>query len=151
MKTIRRFPLRKWVTLGLAVAMGGAVPGIATAQSTTERIQELERRLERSLKTIEELATRVKELEARTGPRAEPAPAAPEVDEHHERRIPGAASAVPPPPTILKGFADVGANFSGNRGNKGFIDGSLDIYLTPQLSANVKSVIELVFEHDSGG
>jgi hypothetical protein len=48
---------------------------------------------------------------------------------------------------LLKGFADVGANFSGNRGNKGFFDGSLDFYLTPQLSANVKSVIELVFEH----
>ena len=72
MKTIRRFPLRKWVTLGLAAAMGSAVPGIATAQSTTERIQELERRLEQSFKTIEELATRVKELEARTVPRAEP-------------------------------------------------------------------------------
>jgi len=73
MRIIARFPLRKWVTLGLAVAMGSAVPDIAAAQSTTERIQELERRLEQSLKTIEELATRVKELEARTVPRAEPA------------------------------------------------------------------------------
>ena len=55
------------------------------------------------------------------------------------------------PPTALRGFADVGAGFSGNRGNKGFINGSLDFYLTPQLSANVKSVIELVFEHDDRG
>src|SRR6266513_2263593 len=66
----------------------------------------------------------------------------------HEGRIPvGGESA--PQPTLLKGFADVGANFSGKGGNKGFIDGSLDFYLTPQLSANVKTVIELVFEHDS--
>ncbi len=151
MKTIRRFPLRKWVILGLAAAMGSAVPGIASAQSTTERIQELERRLEQSLKTIEELATRVKELEARTVPRAEPAPAPAEVEEHHERRLPGAASAVPPPPTLLKGFADVGANFSGHRGNKGFFDGSVDFYLTPQLTENIRSVIELVFEHNDRG
>jgi len=65
----------------------------------------------------------------------------------HEGRIPvGGESA--PQPTLLKGFADVGANFSGKGGNKGFIDGSVDFYLTPQLSANVKTVIELVFEHE---
>jgi len=69
-------------------------------------------------------------------------------EHEHERRVPEIGGETPPLPTLLKGFADVGANFSGNRGNKGFFDGSVDFYLTPQLSANVKTVIELVFEHE---
>ena len=149
----RRIGPAKLLTLGLAVAMSSALPDIAAAQSTNERIQELERKLERSLKTIEELAARVRELEARKAPLAEPAPAAPQAEEHHDRRFPAAAGAAPtpPPPTLLRGFADVGANFFGNRGNKGFIEGSVDFYLTPQLTENIRAVMELVFEHDDAG
>lgn len=149
MSQIRRLQLQSLAVLGLAVALGGAVPRTATAQSDPERIRELERKQQQSLKTIEELARRLKELEARTAPA--PAPTIPPVEEHHERKVPEIGAEPPPPPTLLKGFADVGANFSGNRGNKGFFDGSVDFYLTPQLSANIKSVIELVFEHDKTG
>ena len=56
------------------------------------------------------------------------------------------------PPTPLRAFLDVGAGFSGqSSGNKGFSVGSLDFYLTPQLTTNIKAVIELVFEHESTG
>jgi hypothetical protein len=125
--------------------------GTAAAQSEPERVRELERKLEQNLRTIEGLSNRVKELETRAPARSEPAPTAPPGEEHHERRVPDLGAETPAPPTLLKGFADVGANFSGNRGNKGFIDDSIDFYLTPQLSTNIKSVIELVFEHDNAG
>jgi len=144
-----RRPFPSLIFLGLMTAMGGAAPGISFAQSDAERIRALERKLEQSLKTIENMGARLKEVEARTTPGPDVSPAAPPAEQHeHERRTSEAGVAAPQAPTLLKGFADVGANFSGNRGNKGFIDGSLDFYLTPQLSSNVKSVIELVFEHD---
>jgi len=144
----KRFPLQEWVFLGLAVALGSAVPGATFAQSDTERIRDLERKLEQSLKTIEGLSNRLKEVEARTPMRPESAPPSQAQEHEHERRIPEIGGETPPPPTLLKGFADVGANFAGNGGKKGFFDGSLDFYLTPQLSPNIKSVIELVFEHE---
>ena len=141
----------KGLALALAVV---AAAGCATAiaQSDDQRLRELERRLEESRKTIEELKARVNELEARTpapaaAPAARAAPTAPA--EEHEHRMP-AGSAVQPP-TPLRAFLDVGANFSGHGGNKGFSLGALDFYLTPQLTTNIKSVIELVFEHDKLG
>lgn len=154
--------LQKLIFLALMVAMGGAVPGVSHAQSDTERIKELERKLEQSIKTIQDFATRLQELENRPGVRsdtaaaAQSAPPAPQVGEQHEResRVPtevGAALPPPIPPIVLKGFADVGAIWSGNDGNKGFVNGSFGLYLTPQLSANIKSLIELVFERDSAG
>lgn len=146
-KPRRRSP--SLIFLGLMTAMGGAAPGISFAQSDAERIRALERKLEQSLKTIEDMGARLNELETRATPGPNVSPAAPPAEQHeHERRTSEAGVAASQAPTLLKGFADVGANFSGNRGNKGFIDGSLDFYLTPQLSSNVKSVIELVFEHD---
>ena len=146
-----RFPLRGLIFLGLTATIASAVPGVSFGQSDAERIRELERKLERSLKTIEGLSDRLKEIESRTPLRPGSAPPS-QVQEHeHERSIPGIGGETPPPPTLLKGFADVGANFLGNGGNKGFFDGSVDFYLTPQLSSNVKTVIELVFEHEKTG
>jgi hypothetical protein len=144
-------PLQKLVFLALVVVMGSAAPGVTLAQSDTERIRELERKLEQSRRTIEELAARLKELEARIATRPDAAPAAPPVEEHHERRVTEAGAPSAQAPTFLRGFADVGAGYSGNHGNKGFTIGSLDFYLTPRLSENIKSVIELVFEHDAAG
>ncbi|HEV2008307.1 MAG TPA: hypothetical protein VGQ88_06230, partial [Burkholderiales bacterium] len=59
--------LQKSIFIALMVAMGGAVSGVSHAQSDTERIKELERKLEQSAKTIEDFAARLKELENRTG------------------------------------------------------------------------------------
>jgi hypothetical protein len=142
-----RRPSHPLIFVGL-MTVCGAAPGISFAQSDAERIRALERKLEQSLKTIEDLGARLNELETRTPPSQDVGPA-PAAEQHeHGRRISDPGVAAPQAPTLLRGFADVGANFSGNRGNKGFFDGSLDFYLTPQLSSNVKSVIELVFEHD---
>jgi hypothetical protein len=52
---------------------------------------------------------------------------------------------------VLHGFADVGAGVSSGDGGSGFANGSVDFYLTPQLSTRVKSLIELVFEYDADG
>lgn len=149
--TCSSFPSPKGFFLGLAVALGGAISGASLAQSDTDRIRELERKLEQSQKTVEGLSKRLRDVEmgAPAGPQSV---LPPQFEEHpHDRRVPEMRDAPPPPPTLLKGFADVGANFSRNGGNKGFFDGSLDFYLTPQLSSNVKSVIELVFEHEKTG
>ena len=146
-----RFPLRKLIFVGLTATIASAVPGVSFGQSDAERIRELERKLDRSLKTIEDLSNRLKDVETRTPVRSESAPPSPAQEHEHERRIPEIGSETSSLPTLLKGFADVGANFVGNGGNKGFFDGSVDFYLTPQLSSNIKTVIELVFEHDSTG
>jgi hypothetical protein len=180
--TNRRWPgvadraaaLPRQVIATFIVAIGCIVPAVGEAQSDNDRIRELERKLEQSLKTIDELAARVKELEARSGARPEAAPtaapaapaAAPaamsaaEDHDHARRAAPDLGSAIGLPPTVLKGFADVGIGYTsgsysangirdfGIGGNRGFLVGSLDFYLTPRLSENVKSVIELVFEHD---
>jgi hypothetical protein len=171
----RAIALRRRSFAVLVLAIGCTIPAVSGAQSETDRIRELERKLEQSLKKIDELATRVKELEGRADAHPDKttvaapatAPAAPAQDEHeHERRAPtDLGSAIGLPPTVLKGFANVGAVYTsgdyssdgirqfGVGGNRGFLVGSLDFYLTPRLSENVKSVIELVFEHDinSGG
>jgi hypothetical protein len=141
------------------------ISGAGHAQTDAERIKELERKLEQSLKTIDALGARVKELENRVGTTSGGAPAPPpasgvtaappaqEFDEHdHMRRTPMEASAPFLSPTVLRGFADVGGGYTnGGSDKKGFVIGSLDFYLTPRLSENVKSVIELVFEHDING
>jgi hypothetical protein len=113
----------------------------ALAQPDGQRLHELERQVEGSRRTIEELKGRVTELEARTTSTDAPA--------EHEHRI-GIGLLLPPTP--LRAFLDVGAGFSGeSAGNKGFSVGALDFYLTPQLTANIKAVIELVFEHERTG
>lgn len=67
------------------------------------------------------------------------------------------ASETPPPATSgaslgnLHGFADIGAGVTSGDGGSGFSNGSLDFYLTPQLSTRVKSLVELVFEYDAEG
>src|SRR2546421_5685695 len=99
--------LGKWVFLALAATLCSSVPGISIAQTDTERIKELERKLERSLKTIEGLSNRLKELEARAPGRQEAAPTSPAGEHEHESRVPVIGGETLPPPTLLKGFADV--------------------------------------------
>jgi hypothetical protein len=114
-----------------AMACGGA-----RAQTDDARLRELERRLDETNRALEE-------LKAEQGRAAQ---AAPPAAEEHEHRMPGAGAIQPPTP--LRAFLDVGADFSNHDGeNKGFALGSLDFYLTPQLTTNIKAVVELVFEH----
>ena len=162
----RNRSLPRSILPAIGIALGCMFSGASHAQTDAERIKELERKLEQSLKTIEALGARVKELENRVGGSSDGAPAAPpspatatagaagESAEHEHARkpTPDAGAAAFQPPIVLRGFADVGAGYTSESGkNKGFVDGSLDFYLTPRLSENVKSVIELVFEHDING
>jgi hypothetical protein len=146
--------------------------GIAHAQSESDQIRELERRLDRSLEQIDQLTRRVNELEKAAGPTgAAPAPAAappvpaPPVPPAQSARLDAlersvtemamgheehGALGVP-----LHGFADTGYEYTqrpredNRRG--GFILGNMDFFFTPNFN-RVKMLAELNFEvNDEGG
>jgi hypothetical protein len=134
-----------------------AAPALADAQS--DRVDALERRLERSAQLIEQLTARLAALENGKAPVAA-APAAEsdkaivalqdsvnQITAGLNRR--GADSGVP-----LHGFADVGAGWSSGADPvrlRGFNGGLLDLYLTPQLGDRVKGLIELAVEYGEDG
>ena len=155
--------------IGAIVGIMAATPALAQAQrSPTERIDELERKLEQSLKQIEQLSTEVSRLRT-----TKPAPAGPAADvnervtqqavkiEGLERQIDqinesNASRGLKLAGVPLHGFADIGAGASrqSNRyqtGPKGFTVGSFSLYLTPEFGERVKSLVELVFEVDRHG
>jgi uncharacterized coiled-coil protein SlyX len=51
----------------------------------------------------------------------------------------------------LHGFADVGGGYSSSGHPSGFGVGNLDLYMTPKLGGQVRSLFELVFEYDRVG
>ncbi|TAN52339.1 MAG: hypothetical protein EPN21_04225 [Methylococcaceae bacterium] len=51
----------------------------------------------------------------------------------------------------LHGFADAGGAYSSSGSPQGFGVGSLDLYITPKLGGQVRSLAELVFEYDQFG
>lgn len=51
----------------------------------------------------------------------------------------------------LHGFADVGGGYSSSGHPTGFGVGSIDLYMTPKLGGNVRTLMELVFEYDRVG
>ena len=147
-----------------------AAPSLALAQkSPTERIDELEKKLEQSLKQIEQLGIEVTRLRA-----AQPAPVAPvdvgvnervtqqgakieglerQVEQINESTAARGLRLVGVP---LHGFADIGLGTSrqSNRyqtGPKGFSLGNFSLYLTPEFGDRVKSLVEVVFEVDRNG
>ncbi|HZX31130.1 MAG TPA: hypothetical protein VFF03_07240 [Rhodocyclaceae bacterium] len=147
---------RQSACLGLA---GILLAGPALADDAA-RIRELEKKLERSMQRIDELSAKVQRLEQ--GATA----AAPAADQEArvealERRVgqlgDGISRRVLEDNTLLRGFADVGAGYSGEnnpsfgRGRKGFGVGNLDLYLTPQIGERVRSLVELNFEVGEDG
>jgi hypothetical protein len=142
----------------------------AHAQSDAERIQDLERKLEKSMQLIERLNARVGELEREQKPRtAAPAvpaaPAAPLAPAQEariqalERDVTQLAASRPSEVTVagvpLHGFTDVDYERSGRPTSdgrtSGFTLGNLDFYLTPTFG-RVKMLGELNFEvNDEGG
>lgn len=153
--------------LAAAFALSSAWVAPAAAATEAERIAALERHLERSLDQIRQLAARVAQLESERGAASAPAwgdaaPATRAKVEAHERSIgalqdsvsqiaEGLSRGTGDNGLPLHGFVDVGAGWS--RGNdpqrqRGFTGGSLDLYLTPQVGARVKSLIELVLEFE---
>ena len=127
-----------------------------------ERIKSLEERLERSQQLIEQLSARLAELE-RASKAAPAKPATPPADRHdpapevarlQESVNQMSASlgqrngdtGVP-----LHGFADVGAAWSSGADPaklRGFSVGTLDLYLTTQVSDRVKALAEIAFEFE---
>lgn len=146
------------MTSGLAAALSLGVASYAHAaadqppadrrlermiESLTSRIEQLERLLE---------ASRVRETTA--------APASPaQSGDLQAARPRSTAEALDPPPASagfdspdhglpLHGFADVGAAQTRHAQpgqHAGFAVGSLDLYLTPELGANVKTMVEVNF------
>ena len=133
------------------------------AQSEGERIAELEKKLEKSMALIEQLSSRLSQVEgAKTTQPAQNASAekiatqGERIDQLEKTLVQVSENSakrhdlgVP-----LHGFADVGYAHSSNDANNrqgGFALGTLDIYLTPEFGDRVKSIIELAFEYDTDG
>jgi hypothetical protein len=164
-------------TVLIPVLLAALWPIAALGQTDSQRILELEQRLDQSMRVIDALSAKVRELEARLPPAgseskpppsagassqpspaasSQPSPATPPVrmaDDHdHGASRPAPTESLLSAPGALRGFADVGAGYSDNsNANKGFTVGSLDLYLTPQLGERVRALAELVFEVDENG
>jgi hypothetical protein len=144
----------------MAIALGS---GAAQAQSLEEgeRIRELERKLEQSMKLIEQLAKRVNELERGAAPRPAPVPAVPPAQ---EARIEAIEKSIAQMGTgqesraergvAIHGFTDAGYEHStmprADTRRAGFALGNLDFFITPNFG-RVKLLAELNFEVDEGG
>ncbi len=124
------------------------------------RLKELEGRLDASLKTLQALQKRVEQLEGKGG-----APAAVgaewgariETVERSVAQIEAASAAAAQADTGLPihGFADVGGGLRNKAAAastpRGFTMGVFDLYMTPQISSQVKGLIEIAFEYDEDG
>jgi hypothetical protein len=133
------------------------------AQTESERIAELEKKLEKSLVLIEQLSNRLSQVEgnkatvpAQNAISEKIATQDNRIDQLEKNIVQVSENSakhrdlgVP-----LHGFADVGYAHSSNdpNGRKGgFTLGNLDIYLTPEFGDRVKSIVELVFEYGAEG
>ncbi len=151
--------------LGATLAVGLASTAMAT-EPTAETVKSLEQKLDQSLKMIDALAARVKELEAKQGQAAaQAAPAAAPAAAVADERLQSVEQKVAQIETAnaarrgddtglpIHGFADV------NVGNhnpyhpyfKGASLNNLDFYLTPKLGDKLVSLFELNVEVGSDG
>lgn len=133
------------------------------APSETDRIAELENKLEKSLALIEQLSTRLSQVEdskmtlPAQNPSAETTATQDSRIDQLEKHIVQVSENSAKRNDIglpLHGFADVGYIHTKNdpSGRKGgFALGTLDVYLTPQFGDRVKSIIELAFEYTEDG
>ena len=136
--------------VGVAVVL---VAGPARADDAA-RIKDLEARVEQSLKAIEALRQEISQLAnsksaSNAGVAKSDVNARVESVERTINEMATNASRAGEGGLPLHGFADVGwAHRSGvaTGGTSGYRLGTFDLYLTPQLGAQVKSLIELAFE-----
>lgn len=155
-------PLRH--SLAAALISAGlimALPLAAHAAGDADRIQDLERKLERSMRLIEDLSAKVQKLEGKKDEGKVVGTDSKQIErmdtlERQVTQISAASGQSKVDGVPLHGFADVGYNLS-NRGNiqgsgpKGFGVGSFDLYLNPQLGDRIKTLVELIFEVDEAG
>ena len=148
----------------LALALSPFLCMPAYAATEGERIAELEKKLEKSLALIEQLSSRLSQVEGSKAAASSPAAAgataviqSERIDQLEKTLIQVSENAakrqdlgVP-----LHGFADVGYVQTNSKRledrKSGFALGTLGLYLTPQFGDRVKSIIELVFEYDAQG
>lgn len=147
------------------------------AQTETQRIADLERKLQSALSTIEKLSDKVETLESAETKSAThsnskfasfaaiPAPITAEpvsktdtqqnntIDslQQQVKQLSSSSSSRIIPFDWLHGFADVGGGYQTNGSPQGFAVGSLDLYMTPKISGQVKTLAELLFEYDERG
>jgi hypothetical protein len=143
-------------------AICAALAPNALADTQSDRIEQLEKKLEQSLKLIDTLASRLAEVERSKAPVAAPVKStAPETSAELARLQEAVAqmseslskrssdTGLP-----VHGFADVGGGWSSSgdpQTLRGFNGGTLDLYLTPQFGDRVKSLIELAVEYGQDG
>jgi hypothetical protein len=173
-----RFRLCATLLLGLLI---GTLPMRAQGAERTATIKELQQQLDESLKAIQALTERVRELESRQ-PGAAVASAPPTPDTPPVPAVAPAAATAASSPTEaarlealeqqldqlessnagrgsadtglpLHGFADVGVATHNpiNAALKGFNVGNLDFYLTPRLSDRSRALFEMNTEVGSEG
>jgi len=147
---------RPLLRLALGAVALAASCGPAMAQTAPDRLGDLERKLEASLKLIEQLNGRLQRMEAAGGARpASPEPAAPELAaklSDLEQQIRAVSSRPEEDRGLaMHGFADVGwARSSLGRPSGGSV-GALDFYMTPKFGDRVISLVELNFEVSDEG
>ena len=151
----------------MAMAAAGLVlagPALAAEGDADARIRELEKKLERSLQMIEALQTKVQQMQPAAPQSAAPAASmeqAAKIDAL-EKQVAQLGSGLSSrgnadEGVALHGFADVGLRRSAEdnavygKGKKGFDVGGFDMYLTPNLGGNVRTLIEMNTEVDQGG
>lgn len=150
--------------LGLAALVASQLFSMSAhaATSESERIAELEKKLEKSLAMIEQLSARLSQVEGgKTVPASNVtvekiATQTERIDQLEKTIIQVSENSAKRNDLglPLHGFADVNYLHSSNDPNGrqgGFALGTLDIYLTPQFGDRVKSIIELAFEYDETG
>lgn len=148
----------------LAVAL--PQPGCAQTGATTEseRLRELERRLDANQKLIEKLSERIAELERAAGSKGHSEPVTPSMAEQAkslatlqesvEQISSGLSRTITNTGVPIHGFADAGSAWSSGQDPgrlRGFGVGTLDLYLTPQFGDRVKSLVEIALEYGADG
>lgn len=151
--------MQKWKSLLRGNMASRVLPGIlgilwiftakAFAMDDSDRIRELERKLEEQGQTIKSLVDKVKELNGRITEQKPEEPKEPPVASTGGHSMLDEIN-------FLHGFADAGFGFGRKRDDpaerpRGFALGSLDLYLTPQLGDRLKSLVELIFEFEEDG
>ena len=144
----------RWTRLAAAIVIAFAA---TPSHAQSERIAELERKLEQTLQQLDKLTQRIQQVESGAAARAAATGAAapPELAakvQQLEQEV-GAMATRPGDDhgLALHGFADVGLA-GGSKGRKvGGNVGSLDFYLTPAFGDRVKSLLELNFEVGTEG
>jgi len=132
--------------------------GNAAAASDAERIGELEKKLDESLRMIQQLSQQVQELKANSQPGrsaqtapTQIAPTPPAAISNRVDDLEQRVSAMASQPEVdhgldVHGFADVGFTAAPSGRATGANIGALDFYLTPKLGDRFKALFELNFE-----